>query len=463
MTQDSEIVLSRLRAECLCTTFCARFYALYRAARCPKLLNGFFPKSLRLSFLLNYVLTLMIRTLLPRRWFLPGTLKPGTLMPGTLKPGTLKPGTLQLGALGQMGCPIRPASATVPGLVARFLQRGVTQWLGGALRLTLVALLVLLSFYPANAALAVRTPNLAGNPWVQVQVPVEKGLLDLAFTADPQHGWMVGTENTLLESYDGGQTWEERRLELDSDRYRFSSVAFSGDEGWIVGQPAIMLHTTDAGQSWSRVPLSEKLPGAPLQITALGPGQAEMVTEIAALYRTSDAGRTWQALVSDTAGFARNISRSPEGRYVSVSARGNFYSTWEPGQPTWTPHQRTSSRRLQNMGYGPQGELWLLARGGVVQLSSADQVDDWQEPSYPDSRNGWGLLDLAYRTPNELWVAGGSGNLFVSKDGGATWAKDQALENIPSNFYNVAFSDPQTGFVLGQQGIVLKYDPNVSY
>ncbi|MCS6815694.1 MAG: photosynthesis system II assembly factor Ycf48, partial [Cyanobacteria bacterium] len=209
-------------------------------------------------------------------------------------------------------------------------------------------------------------PPVSNNPWQVISLPTTANLLDIAFST-PEHGWIVGNRATVFETTNGGKTWQLRSFELDDDvNYRFSSVSFSGDEGWIVGQPSILLHTTDAGKSWEKVALSSKLPGAPDRILALGNNQAEMVTDVGAIYRTVDAGRNWKALVQDAVGVVRNISRSPDGKYVAVSAKGNFYSTWEPGQSVWVGHNRTSSRRVQNMGFTTDGKLWMLARGGRV-------------------------------------------------------------------------------------------------
>lgn len=77
-------------------------------------------------------------------------------------------------------------------------------------------------------------------------------------------GFLLGTRQTILETKDGGRTWEPRSIasaEEEDFNYRFNSISFKGNEGWIIGKPAILLYTSDAGENWKRVPLSSQLPG----------------------------------------------------------------------------------------------------------------------------------------------------------------------------------------------------------
>lgn len=306
-----------------------------------------------------------------------------------------------------------------------------------------------------------KVPSISSNPWQVVNVPTEAKLLDIAFTDNPQHGYLVGSNATLLETNDGGDTWKPLNLELDDARYRFDSVSFAGKEGWIAGEPSLLLHTTDEGRNWSRIALSEKLPGNPIVIKALAENTAEMATDVGAIYQTTDGGKNWKAQVEAAVGVVRNLERSADGKYVAVSAKGSFYSTWEPGQNAWVPHNRLSSKRLENMGFADNGQLWLLARGGQVQFSDTSKPDEWLEAKYPELSTSWGLLDLAYRTPNEIWIGGGSGNLLRSTDGGKTWEKDREVEEVAANFYKVIFLKPDQGFIIGDRGVLLKYQPTV--
>jgi len=339
----------------------------------------------------------------------------------------------------------------------------------------------------ALSACAISPPEaLANKPlssdWELVDLPVEKGvvLLDIAFTGtDPNHGFLLGTRQTLLETFDGGKTWTPRSVESAKDEgfnYRFNSIDFNGDEGWIVGKPAILLHTTDGGKNWERVPLSAKLPGTPLVITALPgkAGQAEMTTDQGAIYTTDNAAYTWTAAVQETVdatlnrtvasgisgasyyeGFFANIARNDAGEYVAVSSRGNFYMTWQAGQTYWQPHNRPVGRRIQNMGWTQDGKIWLSTRGGDVLLATEPGVTESFDEVKLNSR-GFGILDIGFKDEKTGFAVGGSGSLFKSEDGGKTWKRDKSGDEVPGNLYAVEFSG-KNGLILGNDGLLLRY------
>ncbi|MGL4501547.1 MAG: photosynthesis system II assembly factor Ycf48 [Planktothrix sp.] len=301
-------------------------------------------------------------------------------------------------------------------------------------------------------------PELSYNPWEVVATGTQANLADIAFTGtNPQRGWVVGSDATLLETTDGGDHWDVKQLDLGTEKVRFNSISFNGAEGWIVGLPSILLHTTNEGETWDRILLNAKLPGGPYSIEALSPNTAEMTTDLGAIYQTEDGGKSWTALVEDAVGFVRNLSRSEDGHYISVSAKGNFYSTWEPGSQAWEPHNRSSSKRLEKIGFGQDGRLWMISRGGELRFTDPEDATEWGEPINPEYSTSWGFLDLAYRTPEEIWVSGGSGNLLCSLDGGKTWQKDGSVQNVPSNLYKIKFLGSEQGYVLGQRGALLRY------
>ncbi|NER01023.1 MAG: photosystem II assembly protein, partial [Cyanothece sp. SIO2G6] len=53
-------------------------------------------------------------------------------------------------------------------------------------------------------------------------------------------------------------------------------------------------------------------------------------------------------------------------------------------------------------------------------------------------------------------VAGGSGTLLRSLDGGETWEKDKTVASAP-NLYAIEFFGSDKGFILEQGNVVLRY------
>ncbi len=300
-------------------------------------------------------------------------------------------------------------------------------------------------------------PSAEGSPWQPIPLATTSNPLDVAFR-DDSHGFLVGSNRLILETADGGATWEERALDLpEEENFRLISIDFRGDEGWIVGQPGLLLHTSDGGRQWSRLFLDTKLPGEPYQITALGAKEAELSTNVGAIYRTADAGGSWQSLVEDAAGAVRDLRRADDGRYVSVSGLGNFFATWNPGEPRWQVHQRVSSQRLQSMGFQPDGELWMLARGAQIRLNSEPgNVEAWGKAIIPIT-NGYGYLDMAWDPRGTLWAGGGSGTLLSSADGGQSWTRDPVGAAQPTNFTRFVFTPDGKGFALGERGALLRW------
>lgn len=332
----------------------------------------------------------------------------------------------------------------------------------------------------ALAGMPAQANRLLSSEWDLVDLPIDKSvvLLDIGFTgSDPNHGFLLGTRQTLLETFDGGKTWEPRSISAASEEgfnYRFNSISFNGDEGWIVGKPAILLHTTDGGKSWERVPLSSKLPGTPVLITALeGKGCAEMTTDQGAIYVTSNGAYNWTAAVQETVdatlnrvissgisgasyyeGSFSNISRSPSGKYVAVSSRGNFFMTWTPGQAFWQPHNRPSTRRLQNMGYGGEDRLWLTTKGGDLYYVDSNVQGEYEQVKI--GSRGFGILDVTLVNDKLGFACGGSGSLFKTEDGGKSWKRDRSTDDLAANLYEIKFTSGGLGFVLGNDAVLLR-------
>ena len=159
------------------------------------------------------------------------------------------------------------------------------------------------------------------------------------------------------------------------------------------------------------------------------------------------------------------LTKNDDGSYVSVSSLGNFFVTLGPEDQTWQPHQRASSKRVQTLGFKPDGQLWMLSRGAEIRLN--DQVGDyesWSKAIIP-LVNGYNYMDMAWDPNGGIWAGGGNGTLLVSKDEGKSWEKDPIGYATPTNFIRILFlenvqSNSPKGFALGERGHVLRWVAN---
>ena len=302
------------------------------------------------------------------------------------------------------------------------------------------------------------------SPWSKVDLDPQANPLDIDFV-DDKNGFLVGTDRLILETNDGGISWNERNLDIPNQgNFRLISVDFKDQEGWIAGQPGLILHTKDGGKNWIRLDLGNKLPGDPYLITTIDSDSAELATTAGAIYKTTDGGTNWEALVIDTSGSGgiRELRRTSNGGYISVSSLGNFFSVLAPEKDSWSPHQRASSKRVQSVGEQPNGDWGMLSRGAEIRFNAdSNDFDSWSKPIIPIV-NGYNYQDLVWDSSDSIWAAGGNGTLLVSNDDGKTWEQDPVGDSVPTNFIRILFVDDSNsgstkGFVFGERGNLLRW------
>jgi photosystem II stability/assembly factor-like uncharacterized protein len=130
----------------------------------------------------------------------------------------------------------------------------------------------------------------------------------------------------LIETTDGGRTWDEVSRQGESDFH-----ALTVSEAGVLGYDGSLLRSSD-GQEWEQV----LIPAAPATLSASADGQLVLATTRQGLLRSADGGRTWspvdgapllQVVHGATAGQTV-VGADPSGVVWTSVDRG---ATWEKG------------------------------------------------------------------------------------------------------------------------------------
>ncbi len=93
-----------------------------------------------------------------------------------------------------------------------------------------------------------------GETWVgsseRARVGETRNNLEGLWFVSPTTGWVIGSFGTLMHTTDGGETWEKRDPGFDNNL--FGIYFIDENTGWISGQEGLILHTTDGGATWNQ-------------------------------------------------------------------------------------------------------------------------------------------------------------------------------------------------------------------
>lgn len=353
-----------------------------------------------------------------------------------------------------------------------------------------------------------------GTTWVKQNSGVTTALRGIAFF-DAQNGWAAGAFGAVLRTTDGGTTWKVDRLAQASPdsydpgvitpidasnvyigrpvggNYGYGGVFFSGDAGvsWRLVTPAptvitangrlwamennLLKRSVDAGKSFSTV--LEVKPDAgfyyfdSMSFTARDDLSATLLTTQSrydwtaqryvnkvSVSATVDGGATWT--VTDADGLAsygagvRLLSASTDGKTLNVVANASVPLRSIDGGRTWTLGSVIDSQRYGLMITALGGDAFAAVGYSGLYVSE-DGGQTWPKLTLPAGVEAFSLTGNVLRRvdPQTLLLTDNAGNVYLSKDKGASWSQAVSVatgSQVPA----VAFRDARNGFMVDDRG-----------
>lgn len=222
-------------------------------------------------------------------------------------------------------------------------------------------------------------------------------------------------------------------------------LAFDGERGIAVGIKGAIIESSDGGRTWE--PVKGPGSGALLAVAARG-GRAVAVGLSGAVFTSSRSGE-WTAATSGVTQRLLGVDMNASGLAVAVGEFGtvlvsnDWGATWVRKAPDWSAlATRDNPGFAEPMIYGvavaDSGALTLAGEFGLIARSN-DAGASWRVVTPP--RAGVPTLNaLHMREPGRnSYAVGQEGEIQVSADGGETWMR--CTSSTPLNFLGVAATD----------------------
>jgi photosystem II stability/assembly factor-like uncharacterized protein len=312
-----------------------------------------------------------------------------------------------------------------------------------------------------------------GASWQAQTLPPNSRIYASTFV-DARNGWGVGSEENIVHTSDGGQTWTTQRGGVGSGaRYPFWDVDFVdalhgivvggagkiyttsdggatwtlrtsgaatetlamdrvGDRLWAVGTDAIVQTSTNGGAFWqeeTRIPVEsgnlpdvdfvDALTGWTVLDGSAGPGRGRV-------FKSTDGGRTWQNQGLDDSGRLGGVVALDANVVIAVGVYFPVIMRSADGGQTWQyrDHQFFCTNSCGYAWYGidsPDGQnVWVTGEQGII-LHSADRGLTWETQRVGEPWEE--LMDVHFADAQNGWAVGWQGTILRTTDGGRTWIK----------------------------------------
>lgn len=313
----------------------------------------------------------------------------------------------------------------------------------------------------------------AGSLWTQSTPGSGEYYLGLDFI-DANNGWLVGDEQVVMRTYNGGATWVEQHR--NADNYALSKIQmWSTTRGWAVGNGgahagsgAAILATTD-GINWA--PQAEPpYIGVLEDLCFVSSTEGWAVGSGSDIIHTSNGGATWTManggvptgvddiwfngvdFADSSNGWAvgEDYYVQPASSYwASIYRTSNGGSTWTSALPARTfiagsfhgvdfiaPSGLWACGEDTTLPYGQRGMIWHSNDSGLT----------WARQTVPANTD---TLNAIHFVTADLGWAVGDDVILVTTNGGGLWTKESNPDAYNGILNDVDSVDGVTAWAAG--------------
>jgi len=309
--------------------------------------------------------------------------------------------------------------------------------------------------------------------WERIDSPTDQFLKSIYFV-DSLYGWAAGYSGTIIHTSDGGDSWivQDSKTENEIVDVFFLNRNLGWASAWNytnIPFGTILFKTTNGGQDWS----SEQYRDENIFITCilyLDSLSGWMGGTPHALVRTTNGGINWEKGHIDTVTFAffPVINIQFYNSQYGFACGGAFDIagvTWRTtnGGENWTPI---------DTAYAPPDEIWQMHFFDSLNVLGVGGDPDFYGVGIiktTDAGNSWDIDEIglfgtakavSFRTGSQGWAPiPQTHSLIYTLDSAKTWTQVYAPDS--SAIYDLIFPDSLHGFAVGEEGVILKYNPPI--
>ena len=284
--------------------------------------------------------------------------------------------------------------------------------------------------------------------------------LNAVYFADSKRGWVAGDGGLVLRTTDGGRTWTPQRVESKDS---INDIYFRDKEDGYLLTGDRIFSTEDGGATWrlSNRFQSVTFGGAEPELYSVrftskkrgwivgSLSRGDRVIDSLVLY-TTDGGTSWQRLRVPVLDELIHLDFDNDKRGWIVGAGGRILHTRDGGE-TWALQSSKTTATLYHVDFDGDERGWAVGERGTI-LRTRDGGETWEAMGAPVRST---FLSVKFVNDEEGWIVGRGGVILRSGDGGLTWLAQES--RTKQNLYALFF-DKKTGWAVGGDGLVLRYE-----